>query len=73
MVRRYIRGTARSQDALPPPRIKDYLGADNPVRAMGVCNETLHLAAMGSSTPAAIWHRVSPVDQSRQRHGLTLT
>jgi hypothetical protein len=29
MGRRYKRGTARSQEALLPPGIEDYLGADN--------------------------------------------
>lgn len=73
MGRRYKRGTARSQEALLPPRIEDDLGADNPVRAMDVCNETLDLAALGSSTPAAISGTGSPpVDQSRHRHCLKL-
>jgi transposase len=47
MGRRYKQGTARSQEALLPPRIEDYIGADNPVRAIDAYVETLDLAALG--------------------------
>jgi hypothetical protein len=47
MGRRYKRGAARSQEALLSPRIEDYLGADNPVRAMDVYIEIPDLAAQG--------------------------
>ena len=47
MGRRYKQGTARAQEALLPPRIEDYIGADNPVRAIDAYVETLDLAALG--------------------------
>ena len=47
MGRRYKQGTARSQEALLPPRIEDYVGADNPVRAIDAYVETLNLATLG--------------------------
>jgi transposase len=47
MGRRYKQGTARSQVALLPPRIEDYVGADNPVLAIDAYIETLDLAGLG--------------------------
>jgi transposase len=47
MGRRYKQGTARSQEALLLPRIEDYIGADNLVRAIDAYVETLDLAALG--------------------------
>jgi len=47
MGRRYKQGTARSQVALLPPRIEDYVGADNPVLAIDAYVDTLDLAKLG--------------------------
>ena len=47
MSRRYKQGTARSQVALLPPRIEDYVRGDNPVLAIDAYVETLDLAALG--------------------------
>jgi len=47
MGRRYKQGTARSQYALLPPRIEDYVGEDNTVRAIDAFVETLDLDALG--------------------------
>lgn len=47
MSRRYKQGTARSQFALLPPRIEDYVRGDNPVLAIDAYVETLDLAALG--------------------------
>lgn len=47
MGRRYKQGTARSQFALLPPRIEDYVGEDNTVRAIDAYVETLDLDALG--------------------------
>lgn len=47
MARRYKRGTARSQVALLPPRIEDYVGADNPVLAMDAYVDTLDPIKLG--------------------------
>ena len=47
MGRRYKQGTARAREALSPPRIEDYVGADNPVRAIDAYVATLNLAALG--------------------------
>jgi len=47
MGRRYKQGTARSQYALLPPRIEDYVGEDNTVRAIDAYVETLDLDALG--------------------------
>jgi len=51
--RRYKRGTARSQEALLLPRIEDYVGADNPVRAIDAYVETLDLASLGFAGQSA--------------------
>ena len=47
MERRYKQGTVRSQFALLPPRIEDYVGEDNTVRAIDAYVETLDLEALG--------------------------
>lgn len=47
MGRRYKQGTARSQFALLPPRIEDYVGEDNTARAIDADVETLDLDALG--------------------------
>jgi len=49
MARRYKQGTARTQHALLPPRIEDYVGDDNPVRAIDAFVDTLDLQALGFS------------------------
>lgn len=47
MSRRYKQGTARAQHAMLPPRIEDYVGRDNPVRAIDACVDLLDLEALG--------------------------
>jgi len=47
MSRRYKSGTARAQYALLPPRIEDYVGEDNRVRAIDAYVESLDLVALG--------------------------
>lgn len=47
MSRRYKQGTARNQEALLPPRIEDYVGEDNTVRAIDAYVDTLNLKALG--------------------------
>jgi transposase len=47
MARRYKQGTARTQQAMLPPRIEDYVGHDNAVRAIDAFVDTLDLEALG--------------------------
>jgi transposase len=47
MGRRYKQGTARGYEARLPRRIEDFVGADNPVRAIDAYVDTLDLAALG--------------------------
>ncbi|WP_260296065.1 transposase, partial [Sedimenticola hydrogenitrophicus] len=47
MSRRYKHGTARSQNALLPPRIEDYISENNAVRAIDAYIDTLDLKALG--------------------------
>lgn len=47
MARRYKQGRARGQEALLPPRIEDYVGEDNLVRAIDAYVDTLDLEALG--------------------------
>jgi transposase len=47
MARRYKQGTARTQQAMLPPRVEDYVGHDNPVRAIDAFVDTLGLQALG--------------------------
>ena len=43
MARRYKQGTARTQQAMLPPRVEDYVGRENPVRAIDAFVDTLDL------------------------------
>ena len=45
--RRYKQGTARGYEARLPRRIEDFVGADNPVRAIDAFVDTLDLAVLG--------------------------
>jgi len=45
--RAYKRGACREQSSLLPPRIEDYVGADNPVRAIEAYVCALDLSALG--------------------------
>jgi transposase len=47
MARRYKQGTARTQQAMLPPRVEDYVGHDNAVRAIDAFVDTLDLQALG--------------------------
>jgi len=47
MDRRYKQGTARGYEAQLPRRIEDFVGADNPVRAIDAYVDTLDLEALG--------------------------
>jgi hypothetical protein len=44
---RFVVGDDRSQSTLFPERLDDYLGADNPVRAIDVFVDELDLAGLG--------------------------
>jgi transposase len=46
-VRPYKTGACRIQASLLPPRIEDYVTADNPVRAIEACVASLDVAALG--------------------------
>lgn len=48
-MRRFIEGASRSQATLLPECLDDYIGEDNPIRAVDVFVEQLDLAAMGFS------------------------
>ena len=45
--RTFKTGACREQASLLPPRIEDYVGPDNPVRAIEAYVSTLDLAALG--------------------------
>ncbi|MCB2264426.1 MAG: hypothetical protein LGR52_16030 [Candidatus Thiosymbion ectosymbiont of Robbea hypermnestra] len=47
MARRYKQGLARTQEALLPPRVEDYVSEDNLVRAIDAYVDTLDLQALG--------------------------
>ena len=47
MIRRYKEGMDRQEEARLPPRLDDYVGADNPVRAIDAYVDTLDLRALG--------------------------
>ena len=44
---RFVVGDDRSQSTLFPERLDDYLGEDNPVRAIDVLVDELELAKLG--------------------------
>ncbi|WP_169560474.1 transposase, partial [Nevskia ramosa] len=46
-MKRFIEGEDRSQSVLFPERLDDYIGEDNPVRAIDAFVEELDLAALG--------------------------
>ena len=45
--RTFKAGASREQGCLLPPRVEDYVGADNPVRAIEVYVNGLDLAQLG--------------------------
>jgi hypothetical protein len=47
MPRTYKNGIDRMETARLPPRVEDYIGADNPVRAINAYVEMLVLAELG--------------------------
>ncbi|HVK56208.1 MAG TPA: IS1182 family transposase [Burkholderiales bacterium] len=47
MSRRYKNGVDRSQGLLLPPRVEEYVGEDNPVRAIDAYAESLDLEGLG--------------------------
>ena len=49
MIRRYKEGMDRQEEARLPPRLDDYVGADNPVRAIDAYVDTRDLRAWGST------------------------
>src|SRR6478736_5958080 len=50
---RFIEGEARSQSALFPERLEDWIAEDNPVRAVDAFVEELDLVELGFAAPAA--------------------
>ena len=50
---RFIEGEARSQSALFPERLEDWIAEDNPVRAVDAFVEELDLVGLGFAEPAA--------------------
>jgi len=50
---RFIEGEARSQSALFPERLEDWIADDNPVRAIDAFVEELDLGELGFAEPAA--------------------
>ena len=46
-MRRFVVGDDRSQSTLFPERLDEYLGDDNPVRAIAVFVDELDLGALG--------------------------
>ena len=49
-MRRFIEGTARDQGGLFPAHLEDFIGEDNPVRAVDAFVDMLDLRALGFST-----------------------
>jgi len=47
MARRYKQSTARTQQAMLAPRVEDYVGRGNAVRAIDAFVDTLDLQALG--------------------------
>jgi hypothetical protein len=45
-------GESRDQESLLPPRIEDYVGPDNPVRAIDSYVNALDLVELASVTPS---------------------
>jgi transposase len=54
MARRYKQGTARMQQAMLPPRVEDYVGHDNAVRAIDAFVDTLDLQALGFKNSSGV-------------------
>ena len=52
-MKRFIEGESRSQQALMPECLEDYIGPDNPVRVVDAFVDALDLAEMGFDTSAA--------------------
>ena len=48
-MRRFVEGADRGQSTLFPDRLEDWIGEDNPVRAIDVFADTLDLAELGLS------------------------
>ena len=47
VMKRFIEGESRGQSVLFPERLDDYIGEDNPVRAIDVFVDELDLKALG--------------------------
>lgn len=46
-MKRFIEGSSRTQEALLPERLDDYVGEDNPVRAIDAFVELLDMSKLG--------------------------
>jgi transposase len=46
-MRRFVEGVDRSQTALFPESLEDWIGEDNPVRVIDACVDALELRALG--------------------------
>jgi hypothetical protein len=57
--RTYKSGSCREQVSFFPPRLEDYVGRDNPVRAIEAYASSLDLAGLGSGTPTVAAGRAS--------------
>jgi hypothetical protein len=55
MNRTFKSGASREQATLLPPRIDDYVGLDNPVRAVESYVDALDLAELRFRTPGVEW------------------
>ena len=54
VMKRFIEGESRGQSVLFPERLDDYIGEDNPVRAIDVFVDELDLKALGFDGSPAI-------------------
>lgn len=52
-MKRFIEGEDRSQSVIFPERLDDYIGEDNPVRAIDAFVEELDLADLWTGMPTA--------------------
>ncbi len=48
-MKRFVEGVARGQGTLFPDRLEDWIGDDNPVRAIDVFVDELDLGGLGST------------------------
>ena len=64
-MRRFIEGEPRSQSALFPERLEDWIADDNPIRAVDAFVEELDLAQLG-------FERAEPADTGRPAYHLAI-